>query len=226
MENAPFSATPGDVTRRLFIAHRLCTVVLNLIQLRQQLRTRRRELSVAEQQQAAQVVADRLMDWSGFGAAQRIAGYWACDSELDPRLVLEQAWNAGKMVYLPVLADSPPRSLRFAAYRPATPLRRNRFHIPEPDISPVDWLEPLAMDLVLMPLVAFDETGTRLGMGGGFYDRSFAVLLDPGYRGHRPGLIGLGYALQKVAELPRRPWDVPLDAIVTEQALTICGERR
>ncbi len=62
-------------------------------------------------------------------------------------------------------------------------------------------------------------------MGGGFYDRSFAFLLEPGYRNHRPWLIGLGYEFQKVAELHRQPWDVPLDAVVTEQALTIFGER-
>lgn len=224
-ENAPFPATPGDVTRRPFIAHWLCAVVLDSIQLRRQLRTLRRELPIAERRQAAWAVAARLATWSIFFSARRIAGYWACNGELDPQPVLEQAWNAGKMVYLPVLAESPPQSLQFAPYQPGTPLRRNRFHIPEPDVSLADWLEPTELDLALMPLVTFDRTGTRLGMGGGFYDRSFAFLLEPGYRNHRPWLIGLGYEFQKVAELHRQPWDVPLDAVVTEQALTIFGER-
>ena len=69
------------------------------------------------------------------------------------------------------------------------------------------------------PLVAFDVKGTRLGMGGGFYDRAFAFRRDPGYRGDRPVLLGLGYELQRVAEQIRQPWDVPLDAAATEETL-------
>lgn len=202
-------------------------MTLDPIRLRQQLRAQRRELPVVKQRQAARAVADQLIDWPVFVAARRIAGYWACHGELDPLPGLERAWHTGKTVYLPVLADSPPRSLRFAPYSSGMPLRRNRFNIPEPEVSPEQWLEPIELDLVLMPLVAFDQTGTRLGMGGGFYDRSFAFLLDPGYRDHRPWLIGLGYEFQKVAnKLPRQPWDVPLDAAVTEQALRVFGETR
>ncbi len=197
----------------------------DLLSLRQQLRTLRQRLPIAEQRRAARAVADGLAGCPGFGAARRIAGYWACHGELDPLPLLERAWNAGKAVYLPVLTDAPPQSLRFAPYSPGTPLRRNRFHIPEPDVAPADWLKPTELDLVLMPLVAFDPTGTRLGMGGGFYDRSFAFLLDPGYCGYRPWLIGLGYAFQKVAALPRQPWDVPLDAAITERAFSVFGER-
>ncbi|MCC7219631.1 MAG: 5-formyltetrahydrofolate cyclo-ligase [Candidatus Contendobacter sp.] len=197
----------------------------DLLSLRQQLRTLRQRLPIAEQRRAARAVADGLAGCSGFGAARRIAGYWACHGELDPLPLLERAWNAGKAVYLPVLADAPPQSLRFAPYSPGTPLRRNRFHIPEPDVAPADWLKPTELDLVLMPLVAFDPTGTRLGMGGGFYDRSFAFLLDPGYCGCRPWLLGLGYAFQKVAALPRQPWDVPLDAAITERAFSVFEER-
>ena len=191
-------------------------------ELRQRLRTLRRALPFASQQQAALAVAGRLVDWSVFTAAHRIAAYWACDGELDPTPLLERAWAANQQVYLPVLTDIPPQSLRFAPYRPDTPLRRNRFNIPEPDAPPTRWLEPQELDLVLMPLVAFDNFGNRLGMGGGFYDRSFAFQRDPSLRNHRqPYLLGLGYALQKVATLFRQPWDVPLDAVVTEAALEV-----
>ncbi len=187
--------------------------------LRQRLRDSRRNLSPAEQQQAAAAVAQRLTDWPRFVAANRIAGYWACNGELDPMPLLARAWATGQQTYLPMLTGNPPQSLQFALYQPDTPLRRNRFHIPEPDISPAEWLEPPALDLVLLPLVAFDCYGNRLGMGGGFYDRSFAFLHDPAYCGHRPYLLGLGYELQKIAALPRQPWDIPLDAAVTETAL-------
>ncbi len=218
------SSTRRRYRAAFFYPALLSIVIIDPIPLRQQLRAQRRVLPVAEQRQAALTVADRLADWPPFVAARRIAGYWACQGELDPSPLLERAWRAGKAIYLPVLADTP-QSLRFAPYRPGTPLRRNRFHIPEPDMAPEAWLESGELDLVLTPLAAFDETGTRLGMGGGFYDRSFAFLLNPDHRGHRPWLIGLGYAFQKVAALPRQPWDVPLDAAATEQGLHVFGER-
>ncbi len=188
-------------------------------QLRRRLRARRRSLSSLERREAALAVARRLADWRVFVEAARVAGYWACDGELDPLPLLEHAWAAGKQVYLPVLVDAPHPSLRFASYRPGLPLRRNRFRIPEPEAPAAEWLQPSQLDLVLTPLVAFDPTGTRLGMGGGFYDRSFAFLRDPAYRGQRPCLLGLGYAFQQTTELVRQPWDVPLAAAATEEAL-------
>jgi 5-formyltetrahydrofolate cyclo-ligase len=188
-------------------------------ELRQRLRALRRALSPAEQRQAALAVARRLEDWPAWTGAVRVAGYWACAGELDPAPLLERAWATRRSVYLPVLTGE--YSLHFAPYPPGAPLRRNRFNIPEPEVSPMEWLEPSRLDLVLTPLVAFDRTGTRLGMGGGFYDRAFAFLRDPDYRGHRPMLLGLGYEFQQTAELVRQAWDVPLDAVVTEAALHV-----
>ena len=187
--------------------------------LRQRLRALRRELSPAVRRQAALAVARRLQDWPPWTGARRIAGYWACDGELDPAPLLERAWAAGQQVYLPVLAEAPALALQFAPYVPGAPLRRNRFRIPEPDVSAEHWLRPEELDLVLTPLVAFDDKGTRLGMGGGFYDRAFAFRRDPGYRGDRPVLLGLGYEFQRVPEQIRQPWDVPLDAAATEETL-------
>ena len=188
-------------------------------ELRQRLRVLRRALSPAERCQAALTVAHRLEAWPVWIGAIRVAGYWACDGELDPAPLLERAWAVGRSVYLPVLDGG--CSLRFAPYRPGVPLRRNRFNIPEPGIPPAEWLEPSRLDVVLTPLVAFDPTGTRLGMGGGFYDRTFAFLADPGWRGRRPVLLGLGYEFQRVAALVRQAWDVPLAAAVTEAALSV-----
>jgi 5-formyltetrahydrofolate cyclo-ligase len=182
-------------------------------------------LPSAERQGAALSVARRVADWAIYGAAMRIAGYWACDGELDPMPLLESAWAASKDVYLPVLVDAPPKSLQFAPYRPGLPLRRNRFDIPEPDVPPSKWLQPAWLDLVLTPVVVFDSTGTRLGMGGGFYDRSFAFLRDLDYRGQRPLLLGLGYEFQKASEhLVRQSWDVSLDAVATEEALYVFAQ--
>ena len=188
-------------------------------ELRQRLRELRRTLSPAERRGAALAVARRLENWPAWTDAIRVAGYWACDGELDPAPLIERAWAVYRSVYLPVLEGE--CSLRFAPYPPGIPMRHNRFNIPEPDVSPEEWLESSRLDLVLTPLVAFDRTGTRLGMGGGFYDRAFAFLRDPDYRGHRPVLLGLGYEFQRVAEQVRQPWDVPLDAAVTEAGLQV-----
>ncbi|QQS54800.1 MAG: 5-formyltetrahydrofolate cyclo-ligase [Candidatus Competibacteraceae bacterium] len=185
--------------------------------LRRQLRALRRGLSPAARQQAALAVARRLESWP-LARAIRIAGYWACDGELDPEPLLKRAWTEDRQIFLPVLAGEPPRSLRFAPYRAGAPLRRNRFDIPEPEVAPAECLQAADLDLVLVPLVAFDSTGTRLGMGGGFYDRSFAFPRGANELGRRPYLLGVGYEFQAVAELVRQPWDVPLDAAVTERA--------
>lgn len=190
--------------------------------LRQQLRAARRILTDCERQVAADAVADQVIAWPAYVESLSIAGYWACLGELDLMPLFERAWATNKHIYLPIVVDDPLQTLRFAPYRPDIALRRNRFKIPEPDLPAAEWLLPQQLDLLLMPLVAFDAMGTRLGMGGGFYDRSFAFLLDPAYLGHRPCLLGVGYEFQKTATLlPREHWDVPLTAAITEAALYV-----
>lgn len=197
-------------------------MTLDLPALRRQLRAQRRALSVGERQAAAAAAAQHVAGWVRWADAARVAGYWACDGELDPAPLLEQAWAAQREVYLPVVLED--RSLGFAPYGPETPLHRNRFNIPEPEAPAKDWLEAVQLDVVLVPLVAFDGVGTRLGMGGGFYDHSFSFLRDAAYRGRRPTLLGLGYDWQKTAALVRRPWDVPLDAAATERVLYVFSD--
>lgn len=147
-----------------------------------------------------------------FRNAKSIAFYIANDGELDPTLLLQRALALGKACYLPVLGKGTP-SLSFARYRAGDKLLRNRFNIPEP----LPYKEKLAgfqLDMVCVPLVGFDSRGNRLGMGGGFYDRTFAERLR--YRKGRPLLLGLAHQCQQVTALPAQPWDVPLDAIATE----------
>lgn len=179
--------------------------------LRSTLRRRRAALSAAERQLAAQRIARHLVKTPWFRAAQRIAGYHAVGGELDAGPALLAALAAGKQVYLPVLA--PDGRLWFQRWHPRMPMRRNRFGIPEPAAHPRHRLEARALDLVLTPLVGFDRAGNRLGMGGGFYDRTFAYQrLHRRWR--RPPLIGLAYDFQEVNILASEPWDVPLAGIV------------
>ena len=160
-----------------------------------------------------------------FLRARRLAAYLAADGELDPAPLLELAWQRHKECHLPVLRPHPRRKLWFVRHRPGEPLTPNRYRIPEPSLRQARIRLPWSLDMLLLPLVGFDTACNRLGMGGGFYDRSFAFLLEPDYRGCRPWLIGLGYTFQKVAALPRQRWDVPLDAAATEHGLHVFGER-
>jgi 5-formyltetrahydrofolate cyclo-ligase len=193
--------------------------------LRKQLRAQRRALSPDEHQQSSRRVVSCVITLDCFTNAQHIAGYFAHDGEPDLSALFEQAFALGKRVYLPVLNDEPRGPLLFAPYHTDTPLTPNRFGIPEPRVAREDGLAAQALDLVLTPLVAFAVDGTRLGMGGGYYDRTFAFRCDPAYP-PKPHLLGLAFELQKVPDLPRQPWDVPLDEIVTEAAVYVMEKKR
>lgn len=184
-------------------------------ELRRDLRRRRRALDAKQRQHAAQALTRTLAGHPSFRRAMRIACYLPADGEMDTRPLIEQAWRSGKQVFLPIVPSSAGR-MSFRAYRPDSRLRNNRYGIPEPFDTPL--LPPRALDLVLAPLVAFDAHGHRLGMGGGFYDRTFAFLHHRRLWQH-PRLVGVAYAFQEVDELPAEPWDVPLWGIATEHGL-------
>lgn len=189
--------------------------------LRLHLRETRRALTPPERTLCAERCADLLYQYPSFRNAKRIAAYLPSDGELDTLPLITRAWEMGKQIYLPVLLPHGTNRLWFARYEPDAPLLRNRFGIPEPIRAAHTRVAPLALDLVLTPLVAFDTKGHRLGMGGGFYDRSFAYLLRHTHW-LRPRLIGLAYDFQRQPKLPRRPWDVPLHAVVTDRKLYLC----
>ncbi|MBV6671728.1 5-formyltetrahydrofolate cyclo-ligase [Xanthomonas euvesicatoria pv. alangii] len=179
--------------------------------LRQQLRAHRRSLPAAQRLAAADALAQRLLALPFAPQQGAVAGYWAMDGE-----IALHRWQltlpAGVRYCLPVLDG---RGLRFAPWRPGQPLASNRYGIPEPDVARADTLAPDEMALVVTPLTGFDAACRRLGMGGGWYDRSFAFR-------HRqappPWLVGAGFAAQQVPALPSEAWDVAVDAICTERA--------
>jgi len=180
-------------------------------ELRNSLRAARRALPAAGRMQAAEAIVAPLLAFPELHAPGYVAGYWAMDGEV-PLHVLQMRLPAHSRWCLPCIqADG---SLRFAPWRPGDPLVSNRFGIPEPDLEPASQLDAADVALILLPLVGFDRAGRRLGMGGGFYDRTLA------FRAARPApprLVGVAYGLQETDALPADAWDVPLDAIVTEQ---------
>ncbi len=187
-------------------------------EIRQQMRQQRNALSLQQQFEAAHNVEWLISRSHFYRNSQRIACYMANDSELNLELLIERIWLENKCCYLPVLDSIHHNRLWFAPYRPDSKMRLNRFGIPEPQCNKRELVRAQSLDLIMAPLVAFDKAGNRLGMGGGFYDRSLAFLLRRRYW-HRPRLCGVAYDFQRVNRLPNEPWDVPLHAIITDSSV-------
>ena len=187
--------------------------------LRQALRRQRRALAESERRHASLQVCEHVAASRLFINSQRIAFYLPNDGEINLQPLIEHAWETRKQCYLPVIGSRNSRRLWFLPYAPHSPLQTNRFGIPEPLHHPGERrFKPHALDLVLLPLVAFDPHGHRLGMGGGYYDRTLAFLTHRKIW-RKPRLLGTAYQFQQRASLPVRPWDVPLDGIATEQGI-------
>ena len=182
-------------------------------ELRRQLRAARRALAPEARLQASIAAAMKLCESAPYRDARRISVYMAMDGELDPTPLVMRCRTDGREVYLPVLPplDGP---MSFRPWLPDTPLVPNRFGIPEPKFSEGGRVAK-EMDLVVTPLVGFDMQGNRLGMGAGFYDRTFGFLRH--MQKPHPLLIGYAYEFQKVAVLAAESWDVPLAGVATEQ---------
>ncbi len=185
-------------------------------QLRRLLRKARRALNRADQRRAAQGLYRQLAQNPLFRRARHVSLYLPMDGEIDPRLLLKEAQRRGKATYLPVLSPWPRTKMVFQRVRPGDRFKPNRFRIPEPRINSRQQRKIWALDLILMPLVGFDDQGGRLGMGGGFYDRSLA------YQARRkawrkPLLLGLAHECQKVEKLTVASWDVPLQGTVSDK---------
>ncbi|CDF96963.1 MULTISPECIES: 5-formyltetrahydrofolate cyclo-ligase [unclassified Pseudomonas] len=191
-------------------------------QLRRLLRQARRALTPAQQRQAAQGLYRQLAQHPMFRRARHIALYLPNDGEIDPRLLLRAAQRRGKATYLPVLSPWPRTKMVFQRIRPGEQVHPNRFRILEPRIDVARQRKVWALDLVLLPLVGFDDAGGRLGMGGGFYDRSLAYLARrKSWR--KPTLLGLAHECQKVERLAQASWDVPLQGTVSDRHWYIAG---
>ena len=178
---------------------------------RHALRQRRREATPAERMAAAEAIASALLEHPRFPESGYVAGYWSMQGEV-PLHLLQMRLPEGRSWCLPRV--QPGGLLLFAPWRPGDPLVSNQYGIPEPDVEASSLLPPESMALVVLPLLGFTRTGQRLGMGGGYYDRSFA------FRRHAksaPWLVGAAYSFQQLDALATQEWDVPLDAIATEQ---------
>lgn len=182
------------------------------------MRQQRRLLSAFQQKKAAQNLCSTLTLSPHFNRSKHVAIYLANDGEIDPARFITKLWKSKKNCYLPVLHPTKKNCLWFYLYTPQTRLTKNRFGILEPAINNKRKISPWALNLVLFPLVAFDEQGGRLGMGGGFYDRTFEFTREDKANAlfNRTKLVGLAHHFQQVTSIPAEPWDIPLHGIATD----------
>ncbi len=186
--------------------------------IRKQIRRQRQQLSEAQRRDATLAITNNLARTPLFRQSRRIAGFIANDGEPSLEPLMQLAWARHKQWHLPIIGMPNLNHLWFGRYDEGDELILNRYGIPEPTIALHQTTPAWGLDLVLMPLVAFDADGNRLGMGKGYYDRTLKFLR---HRRHwrKPRLVGIAYEFQKLEQLPQQSWDIPLDAIVTEQAV-------
>lgn len=179
---------------------------------RESLRQTRRDLNQEQQAVASQGLFELIHELDIFSNAKRIAFYQPIDGEVDPSLLLKYALREGKSCFLPRISDENPEFVSFAPYDENTKLKNSDWGIAEPP-APETIPSPADLDLVFVPLVAFDRYCSRLGMGKGFYDRTFNFkIFNPQ---SRPLLIGLAHECQYAEPFSVKSWDVRLDAVIT-----------
>ena len=184
----------------------------NRQQIRQVIRSRRQQISPEQQTSASQILIEQFKQHPLISRAARIALYLATDGELDTSPVIEWCWQQHIAVCLPVLHPFSKGHLLFLHFTADSPMSTNRFGIIEPQLNCQQIVPLSTIDIICTPLVAFDQQGNRLGMGGGFYDRT---LTQWHHQRLGPYPIGLAHDCQEVDAVPTEHWDVPLPEILT-----------
>lgn len=182
-------------------------------QIRRAMRLRRKQLSPFERHLAGEKLARHATHIAILKRHSRIALYFDNDGEIPTRPLIARLIKLNKTVYLPVLHPLGHQTLLFYRYQPNQPMPLNRYGIPEPEWRRQRAARAWSLPLVFTPLVAFDSQGNRIGMGGGYYDRTFD---RSRCRVKHTHLTGLAYQFQEVGLLKAEPWDTPLAAIVTD----------
>lgn len=146
--------------------------------------------------------------------SMKIALFSAFNGEIDPNSTIEYLLALNISIYLPVIHPFSQKTLLFQKYTQKTDLHKNKFGIKEPklDVTAITPLEQI--HFFVMPLTGYDKQGNRLGMGGGFYDKTLSQCRDSSR------LIGFAYSVQEVETIPTEPWDIRLGHIVTDAGYT------
>ena len=180
------------------------------IAMRNTIKQVRSKVSVSYRALSSNQICTRIKALEQYRRAKNIALYFAINNEIE----LSSIWNSaplqGKFCYFPALNKD--LTLSFLPATPATPFKNNKYGIPEPDVSFDTAIPVEELDLIIMPLVAFDMRCTRLGMGAGYYDRTLE-------NKELKALFGVAFQFQLVDFIDPQPWDIPLDAVITQKAI-------
>lgn len=195
-----------------------------LSHLRKSLRTHRQQLSREAVTDASVAVAKKILLLSEFQKAKHTAFYAAQENEIDLSIIFHKALALNQSLYLPVFSEQNTRCLSFYRIDRQTTYVKNQFSIDEPVINHEKIMPPEQLDVIFLPLVAFDAQCHRVGRGAGCYDRCLGFTLQTP-KNKRPILIGLAYEFQKVEKLIPESWDVPMDYVATEEQLYQCRPR-
>jgi 5-formyltetrahydrofolate cyclo-ligase len=179
---------------------------------RKSIRQERNQIPHAVQERAGEQLVGQCTKLPELKAGHHIAVYLSVDGELNTTPLIHWLWQTGKSVYLPVIHPFSSGHLLFLRYENQTPMRFNQYGIREPILDQRGVIPTQTLDIIFTPLVGFDTLGHRLGMGGGYYDRTLAQWFQTG-DGAKP--IGLAHDCQQVERLPIESWDIPLPKIVT-----------
>lgn len=181
---------------------------------RNPIRERRQELSELNVAEASKRVAAQLVYFHPLQDAKKIGHYMPSEGEIDSKYILECAPFRNKEFFLPVL-NVEEKTLSFFPHPLKDKLVENKFSILEPDTEGKKAINLENLDIIFVPLVAFDKNCNRLGRGGGYYDRTLANHKN----GKKPLLIGLAYEFQKIENIEPQAWDIPMDFIITENEI-------
>jgi len=189
--------------------------------IRQEVRTKRRQLNAEQQQEQANLLCKILIAQIDLEHVKHIAIYLANDGELNTKPFINWCWKNKISVYLPVIHPFNKGHLLFLEYAKTSVMIKNKYGISEPKLDVRTIVAVNDIDIIFAPLVAFDQTGNRLGMGGGFYDRTLAVwyLEYQQNKQTKPMPIGLAHNCQKVKAIPIENWDIPLPKIITPSTI-------
>lgn len=185
--------------------------------IRQEVRYKRSQLSDLHQQEQAVLLCEKLIRQTEVKHAKKIAIYLANDGELNTQPFINWCWHNEISVYLPVIHPFSKGNLLFLKYSETSILIKNKYGILEPKLDVRNIITVNNLDIIFTPLVAFDQRGNRLGMGGGFYDRTLANWHIQYQQNKQTKLlpIGLAHDCQKIEKIPFESWDIPLPIIIT-----------
>jgi 5-formyltetrahydrofolate cyclo-ligase len=195
--------------------------LMNRAEIRQIIRQKRNALSLEQQSNAAKLISDKIIEL--VNPKDVVALYLANDGEISPNQTIRHLQQNEVTTLLPVMHSFNKGYLNFQSYlctknSDKTIMVKNNFAILEPKLNAQQTYDLAKIDYIFMPLVAFDFNGNRLGMGGGFYDRTLSKIAE---FESRPKLIGLAHDCQQVVELPKQAWDIPLDLIITPSKIIV-----